>query len=180
MPALPQTMMEQDRQVTFNRQVRSRRLLHIDDYTAGELRSCWYSPLEQQVMRDDAVHSSALLGDNESGMEHRAMCDRERRTRNASAARTAVLAEQRAQQARGVVDVNALARAYQPVSRRCMKVAEIQGEKDFLDSQAGDLESSMRSKTTATKSTSIIPFHLDFADKKFQGLERRAMSTAAA
>jgi len=178
MSALPQTM-EQDRRISFNRQVRSRRSLHVNDYTHGEIRRCWYSALEQQALTDEAVFASALSDDNESGMEHRTLCGRERRIRNGSAARRAVLAEQRAQKARGIVDPNALAIAYQSVSGRCMKAAEIQGAKDCIESQVGDFEASMPSKTT-TKAEGIMPGQLDFAHKKFQGLERRTMSTAAA
>jgi hypothetical protein len=186
MPVSPHPLDE--RRVSFNPMVRSRRALHWKDYTVREIERCWYTNQEQDIMRKEALLSFELSTDSgnldvERTMEHRTIARRQSRLRNTAAAVTAVMEEQHVQRARGVFDPLAIAMTYRTVSSECKHAAHIRGQTDHCESVLSILEV-VPAPVMMTKALSVRvePGLFDLPHKEYQirSWTRNGMSTAAA
>jgi hypothetical protein len=165
--------------VSFNPMVRSRRALHLKDYTVHEVERCWYSYQDQNIMRKEALLSFDMSKENgvdfERAMEHRTISGRQSRLRNTAAAVRAVLDEQDFQIARGVFDPQAIALTYRKVSDECKIAAQIRGETDHCEVAPTPL-------MTKGLSVGVEPALIDLPHKEYQirSWTRHGTSTAAA
>lgn len=122
--------------VSFNQVVRAKRTIHISDFTAEEIRSCWYKGQEYEVMKQDLRFEVKLLEndcfiENPSRMTHTSrgleffsstMNGRARRETKRHA-RNAVLEEQRLQREEGSYDPEFIADIYSAVTKAANQLA---------------------------------------------------------
>lgn len=122
----------------------ARRALHLNDYTAEELRICWFSDAELEQCKDDVLRTVELVSsdaqdckDNEEyclrGTEHRTREGHMKRQRNKKVARAAVMREQEAQWESGLFDDEAIAVAYRNASAQCVTEARMRAQRDMQE-----------------------------------------------
>jgi ribosomal protein S14 len=172
------------RRVFFHPRVRSRRALPLKDYKVKEIRRCWYTLEETEIMRKDVNLSRQTFEgapECERGMEYRALCGRISRTWIKTAAVNAVLEEQHSQWATGDLDPHAIAKAYRRITEQCENAARIQGREDHLESilENIDVPGSFMTKVVCGD---VRPALIDLPRQEYLtgSWGRNEMSTAAA
>jgi hypothetical protein len=123
--------------VSFNEVVRAKKTMHISNFTAEEIRCCWYKEEEYEVMKQDLrfevnlLENDCVIENTTSGTNHTArglemfsstIIGRARREIK-SQARTVVLEEQRLQREEGSYDPEFIAEVYVAVTKAASQIA---------------------------------------------------------
>lgn len=121
--------------VTFKETATARTTTHINDYTAKEIRACWYSDSERSAIRKQVVAEAAAAADDESkvcprGLEALVGSSAEQRREAKFTAMLAVLQEQELQRDEGSYDPEYIALAYKQCTACCRESALILGFND--------------------------------------------------
>ena len=133
------------RSISFNQTVKVRKTRHIKAYTNDEIYACWYTDHDFQVMKHSVKVGAkfcdkGLIDRNDQahefparGLENFTKKGKEQKIKNKRLARDAVLDEQDRQRAKGIVDEEAIKRAYQGVSIVCQLAAHSTAVQDRVD-----------------------------------------------
>ena len=126
----------QRKSVSFNEVVRAKKTIHISNFTAEEIRCCWYMDEDYEVMKQDLRFEVNLLEndcliENPSSTNHTArgldtfsstIVGRARREIKRQA-RNTVLEEQKLQQEEGSYDPEFIAEIYAKVTKAASQIA---------------------------------------------------------
>ncbi len=108
------------RRVSFNKRVVAKKIIHVSDYTASEIRACWYNKREFEKIKNECIDEVSELINDESKVDKREIRGLEFFIESIVGARQEarqmgiweVLQEQRLQQEEGSFDPEFIAEIY--------------------------------------------------------------------
>ena len=126
---------KQHKTVSFHEVVKAKKTIHISDFSAEEIRSCWYKDEDYEVMKRDVRFEVNLL-ENDCLVENQSMMTRTARGLEIYSstagqvrreikrrARNAVLEEQRLQREEGSYDPEFIAEIYSMLTKNASQNA---------------------------------------------------------
>ena len=128
------------RAVSFAPTARQQRIRHIHDYSAEEIRDCWYQKADFDRIQASIRYSLTMMEGCHLYEQDEDLCLRgteslsaqgaNRRMYNRKASRCAVLEEQERQKKQGINDPELIAQTYADASRPCRTAAYAIGQAD--------------------------------------------------
>ena len=132
------------RRVQFQKRIRFRRILHLNQYTAEEIDATWFTESECNEIRERALDEINDILDSEQfgtesdeytsrGLEGRTQLGLSRKLVNRHRSIDAVLDEQDYQRQEGIKDEEVIANVYLQITAKCQIYANFMAQCDELD-----------------------------------------------